>query len=388
MPDKASFSDAAKPVWLSEQPGIERLLHSVIDKLNKKPDSKPGFTLNEKTLPELYQQADTVDLTWSLLQSLFGESYQVFRFKENKKRNLLDPEFANGRINFNPQSEKMMRAWLNRPAVESEQQKWKRQVANFADKFPGDVDRLSARNISVTGKTVEDILEGFLKMQQFSSGKLTLRNISAQCFWQDSKFLDNREEIVASLYPQLMLRARAVLVNVYLPENIKGVLFIENQDSYNQAIQGIPKAADNLALVYSAGFKLSAQRIRQLDGVSLHFHYLSKECIKPQFFEWWHEAVSKKIEQDWSVFFWGDLDFSGMDILANLKQRFSTVQAWQPGYQPMLEMLLNGEGHEPEATGKQGQKIITKTGCDFADKKLLPVLLEINRFVDQETICV
>jgi len=390
MPDLFHQTTAAKPRWLSDQLGIEKLLNNVIDKLNKKPGSKPGFTLNKKTLPELFSDAETVDLTWGMLQTLFSGDAQVFRFKKNKNNNSEDYEFIDARILFLPQAEGMLRLWLNRPAVESEQQAWKRLVTDYAQYFPGDAHRLSARKIDVVGKPYEDVLDGFVKLKHFLDTELTLRNLSALCFWQDSKFLDSREEMLVMLYPELKIKARAVLVSVYLPENIQGILFIENQDSYNQAIQGIPKAVENLALVYSAGFKLSAQRIRQQDGVSLHFHHESDEHVKAQFVDWWFEIEIDSVSaiSHWPVYFWGDLDFAGMDILLNLKLRFKTVQAWQAGYQPMLEILLRGEGHNPEATSKQGQKNISQTGCDYADEKLLPALLETNRFVDQEVVCV
>jgi len=375
------------PPWLSEQPGIERLLNVVINRLNNKPGSTPGFTLNEKTLPDLYAQAETADLTWSLLQTLFEKETLIFRFTEAKKRTPFDPVFSNARINFNPKSEALLRKWLNRPHVESELQQWKKRVEQNAQLFPGDVRRLIARKITVTGKEIEDVINGFVEINKYINDELTLRSLSAKCFWQDSKFLDNKEELIRLLYPQIKIKLRALLVNVYLPENITGVLFIENQDSYNQAIDGFPKTAKNLALVYSAGFKLSAQRIRESEGVSLHFHCESDNNFKKQFIAWWYETISSDSAIHWPVYFWGDLDYAGMGILVALKQRFKSIQAWQEGYRPMLDMLIAGAGHAPEATGKQEQKDTGETGCEYADKQLLPVLHKTGKFVDQEMVC-
>ena len=84
------------------------------------------------------------------------------------------------------------------------------------------------------------------------------------------------------------------------------------------------------------------------------------------------------------AWFWGDLDFSGMRILAALRAVFDGLRAWEPGYQPMLARLELGEGHSPEAAGKEGQLCMQSTGCEFADTQLLPVLLNKGLFVDQE----
>lgn len=141
-------------------------------------------------------------------------------------------------------------------------------------------------------------------------------------------------------------------------------------------------AFGNLAQVYSDGFKLSAKRIRNPEGVSLHFHGEGRPVLLNRFINWWYDDN----DGDWPVYFWGDLDYAGIDILANLKRRFGAIQAWKTGYQPMLEHLLNGGGHPPEATGKQGQRDVGETGCIYADEKLIPALRQSGRFIDQEWI--
>lgn len=381
MPNQLD-KDCLKPRWLEEQSDIESLLNKVLDKLDKKPDVRPGFTLNQKLLPELFGTAEAADLTWSLLQKLFDGKFPIFSFKKYNKLNHLDPIYTNGRIRFNFESEALLRQWLNRPASESELEQWKNLVEDNKKEFPGESSRLSARKIAVKGKSSEDIINGFIEIKKYLSDELTLRNLSARCFWQDSKFLDNREDLITQLYPQLKIKVRPVLVSVYLPKNIEGILFIENQDSYTQGVMGIPHALKNYALVYSAGFKLSAQRIREKEGVSLHLHGSSNSMMKDLFIKnWYGDDI-----QSWPIYFWGDLDYSGMDILGNLKRRFETIEAWEEGYAPMLEMLLNGKGHTPEETGKQEQKDQGATGCTYADKTLLPALRNHGRFIDQEWI--
>jgi len=261
-----------KPPWLDEQPDIKALLHSVIDKLDKSPGCLPRYTLNKKHLPGLFDHGEKSDLIWSLLQTLFVDGQSVFSFNESKSRNAFDPLYTSGSIKFLPQSETMLRLWLNRPASKLDLASWKNVVDNNESEFPGDVSLLKARKIVVAGRRFEEVVDGFVEIKSYLGYELTLRSLSARCFWQDSKFLDNKEELVRQLYPQINISTRPVLVNVFIPKNIQGVLFIENQDTYTQAIKGIPEALKGFVLVYSAGFKLSAERVRMHGCVSLHFN--------------------------------------------------------------------------------------------------------------------
>jgi hypothetical protein len=87
---------------------------------------------------------------------------------------------------------------------------------------------------------------------------------------------------------------------------------------------------------------------------------------------------------DVPVYFWGDLDYSGMTILASLRSTFPSAQAWRPGYDPMLARLKNGDGHSPAESGKERQRVIEATGCVYADDHLIPALRATERFLDQE----
>ena len=87
---------------------------------------------------------------------------------------------------------------------------------------------------------------------------------------------------------------------------------------------------------------------------------------------------------DVPTFFWGDLDFSGMAILASLRTIFPSARAWEPGYAPMLERLSRGDGHSPIESGKERQRPVERTGCSYADEVLIPALGATNRFLDQE----
>jgi hypothetical protein len=86
------------------------------------------------------------------------------------------------------------------------------------------------------------------------------------------------------------------------------------------------------------------------------------------------------------VYFWGDLDFAGMDILKTLKAVFPQARAWEPGYARLLDRLRAGHSHAPEDARKSGQADPGTTGCAYADAVMLPALREFGRCVDQESV--
>jgi hypothetical protein len=129
-----------------------------------------------------------------------------------------------------------------------------------------------------------------------------------------------------------------------------------------------------------SGFKGSAQRLRSSTGCSLF--YAGKGALGGDLqvaFEAWLFGQGST-----PVYFWGDLDHSGMRILAAMRSTFPDLMAWAPGYAPMLAALLGGGGHSPEAAEKQGQRPVVSTGCEYADRELIPALAQSGRYLDQE----
>ncbi len=96
------------------------------------------------------------------------------------------------------------------------------------------------------------------------------------------------------------------------------MLFIENQDSYIQALAGVPEEVNYLTVVYASGFRGSAERVRMSNGVSLYYHGTWNDSLKYQFESWWYG----KSASTWPIWFWGDLDYSGMAILKALRRIF------------------------------------------------------------------
>ena len=137
-----------------------------------------------------------------------------------------------------------------------------------------------------------------------------------------------------------------------------------------------------MALVYSAGFKSSAVRIRDRGGVSLHYTGPGVNEHQSVFEALWHD----ELRIDWPLWFWGDLDFAGMNILKQLINRFSQLRAWQPGYQILLQHLRNGNAYAGGGDDQLTQIDPQATGCEYADECLLPAIRQYGLFVDQEIV--
>lgn len=75
-----------------------------------------------------------------------------------------------------------------------------------------------------------------------------------------------------------------------------------------------------------------------------------------------------------------------MGILKELRVMFPSANAWQPGYEKLLDRLIVGESHAPDEAKKSGQTDPLSTGSQYADEVLLPALRKHGRFVDQESL--
>jgi hypothetical protein len=372
-----------RPEWLDDEPDVVAVLNAFLDKLDKIPISNrarmPSIRLNRKLTPRLYRHGESADLSWALLRGLEG---QIFELRLDRKRAPLDPEYVGASLRFIDGGESICRAWLSRPRQKRYQEEWALAVEAYADAFAHGGKSLRERSVKVSGKSAADVVSAFALISRYTCSNLTLRQLSARCFWGHSKVLDSREDLLRQLYPDLQIAPRPVLVHVHLPEMLDGVLFIENQDTYVQALSGRPEAVKGLVLVYGAGFRGSAERVRAHDGVSLHYHGSGEGISLKSFEAWWFGSQSPA----WPVWFWGDLDYSGMAILKALRLRFGDVQAWPAGYAPLVQLLHDGDGHSPDTADKAEQIDPGVTGCAYADQKLLPAIRQFGRFVDQEIV--
>lgn len=376
----------AKPAWLDDEVEICATLAMFLDRLDHKPQAQRSqpvtLKLTAAAQPQLFRHDEASDRQWMLLQQL-AES--VIEIRRNARLGPYDPPFAGASLRLRPGGEAALRHWLNRPAVIPYAELWRQAVTSRQACFADAGKSLAERPIKLGDFDAGELVEMFAAIKRLEADNLTLRQLSARCFRGHSKFLDSREELLLTLFPALRLRARPVIIQVFLPPDPRGVLFIENQDTYIRALHGVPAAVDSLALVYAAGFRGSAQRIRNEDGSILHFSATCIQHCQSFFQDWWYQSGNNG-SLDWPLWFWGDLDYAGMGILKALRQRFPGLQAWQPGYAPLLDLLRAGAGHAPEVSGRREQSDPQETGCSYADNVLLPLIRAEQRFLDQEAL--
>jgi len=209
--------------------------------------------------------------------------------------------------------------------------------------------------------------------------RLPLREASALAFQGRSKVLDNREELLRVLGAAAgQFSEPPIQLLVQAPARIAEVLFVENLVTFERMADHRGVAWENCLLVYAAGFRGSARRLRSRDSCRIYLR-ASPQCAGqlPAVEEWLFGAASLP------VFFFGDLDYAGMQILANLRV-VAGARAWQPGYAQLAAVLDGGGGHVPEQAAKSLQADPGITGCDYADGELLPRMRRHGRFVDQE----
>jgi len=379
--DTGRAESMSPPPWLDDEPEILAMLNAFLDRLDRKPASErtrmPGIKISARTYPGLGRRDEAADRTWALIRSLEGV---VFDIRLDRKRPVHEAEYIGSTLVVREAGEELIRAWLSRPRKKQYRQEWASAVDAFSHLFADQGVSLCFHPIKLPGKTAHEVVGAFARIARFETHHLTLRQLSARCFWGHSKALDAREDLVRQLYPALRIAPRPVLVHIHLPDKCEGVLFIENQDTYIQALAGSPVQTSHLALVYAAGFRGSAERIRRREGACLHYHDGDRDMLRQTFEAWWFEEA----EPQWPLWFWGDLDYSGMAILKALRQRFGDVHAWPWGYGQLAKALQDGLGHDPDVGEKAEQRDPGKTGCEYADSELLPLIRSYGKFVDQE----
>lgn len=377
------------PNWVNDNPFIKRLLNGFIDQCDKPNTVRFQKSINPKSAPELFNfdQVDTQYL-WPLVESKLHIEHNIIERIQYKPVALSSERYEKAIIYFNRQSEDLVRNWLQRPAELPYSMQWQLVL----DELPHFKTTALKQAIQVKDFSANEVLAGFTRVGhmltslQGDSEKISLRGLSARCFWGDSKFLDNRRGIVEEVFElaESVVVPRAIMLAAYIPPNLSELVFIENFDSFLSTVNAIKSCAqaESTAVVYSAGYGSTASVIRSLG----HSQFVCINSVEDRafkvFYQWWFQQSDLKVK----TYFWGDLDYEGMRILKVLKTNFPDIQAWKLAYDLMLNYHNQGLGHSPKAANKQHQQRPVECGCRYADMELTPLLIKSERFIDQEVV--
>jgi hypothetical protein len=370
---------ADRPLWLDEEAEIGALLHLALDRFDRQRgvDRQRRITLAVRDhLPSLARADAAADQTWSFVRELARRGVLAIR---EGSRSHYDVDWRGAKVMFAPESEETLRLWLRREWSEPAALIWRRAIESYSAKFPDSGAALMSQRIVIENRSPDDIVAALAAAADIRV-PLTLRQLSATVFWGDSKILDDRGDLVAALLPHVTILDRTLVVAVHLPERCKGVLFIENQDTYTAAAAGIPVEAAELALVFAAGFRGTAARVRSRSGALLHYAGPGLREFARCFDTWWYDGGAG-FGPAW---FWGDLDFAGMQIVKSLRVRFADLTAWPDGYEPLRVQLETHGGYGARTDDPKGQVDPVLTGCAYADSVLLPAIRHFGRR-DQES---
>lgn len=376
-----------KPLWLISD-GIVELLNLLVDRLDAAELRGSGNTqtvaLTERTWPTLHKSAFE-----SRKEDLWEHVIEMCQWNWLQVKPESASKSASGYA-LSPRvkvlNEVAVREAVNRPErVKSNAQRWREAVYNSLD-ASDEVRRVVGDFcIDMPDHSMEEVVRRLNRLRTFADQSMLLREVSTQLFWGMSKVLDKRQGLVAALLgmDECPFPDSPIHLQVHLPiGGYSAILFIENLMSFEQACRSVNEVFSGLAIVYASGYKGSAKRLRMVGGCSLYYAGTGELGIemRRRFEQWLFGELTPQLP----VYFWGDLDFSGMRILAAMRSSFPSLSAWETGYSMMLKELSEGKGHSPEAAEKAGQKSIDATGCLYADQQLIPALKSQGRFVDQE----
>ncbi|MFK2929744.1 hypothetical protein ISP14_02955 [Dyella agri] len=393
------------PAALSRDPFLLGLARRLLTKAERSTASAPiRLALDRKAASELYDAVDDekVQLLRMQLHDLCATGWVVLH---------LDPprtfaSFTDRKPRLELCNFDALATWADYvPLAQRWQWQWRlhlaAQWANHPEAAPADsiatLDYLARNPLAqMEGLSLEEATDSLSTLIGLCrAGRvLALREASAQAFQGRSKLLDHREELLRLLGaapgqftepPIQLLLAPPVPASVG-GSAFKDVLFVENLTTFeHMADVRAPAWMDSL-LIYAAGFRGSARRLRTRPGCRLYLRAFAPATSLLAIEDWLfdEQPESGDTGQQAPVHFFGDLDYAGMQILASLREVFPQAGAWRPGYDYLASGLAAGGGHRPEQAAKTQQVDPERTGCDYADRELLPLLRERGRFMDQE----
>lgn len=394
----------------SPHPFLLRLARSLLAKAERSTAQGPvRLPLDRKAAPELHDavNVDQIQLLRMQLDELCATSWVALRleaprafagFSDLKPRlELCDFDALAAWAGYTPQALRWRQQWRAHLAAH-----WAADRQNAPADLPAVLDHL-ARNplVAVEGLSLDEATRSLSALTALcrSGQTMVLREASARAFQGRSKVLDHREELLRLLGStagqfteapiQLLLApplGKPAGANDSGASAFKDVLFIENLVTFEHMADARAQAWAGSLLVYAAGFRGSARRLRSRAGCRLYLRAPASAASLPAIERWLFEPPqdARKGSLAVPVSFFGDLDHAGMQILASLREVFSQASAWRPGYVQLASLLVAGAGHPPELAAKAQQMDPGCTGCAYADDELLPLLRSQGRFIDQE----
>lgn len=369
------------PIWVEEEPFIQQLLAKLVDNVDTGKIPRVRLRQEGWTHALFDHRNNEGSKLFNRIEWLADEPLSVLRVEYPAGSAQQDVPYDGAWIYLKLEKAPLVRQWLGRRLVNEERMALQDAVFVVAGKFADRGRALIQANLVVPGRTVQEIVDAFVSVREALQQVYTLRELSASCFWGDSKFLDDKQELLQRLYPDCLryLRERPLFLQVRLPSEIDGILVIENQDTFMRACLGQLPGAENLAVVFGSGFKATSAAIRQRDKLQFFYSGIPDASSIVAFESCWFNEI-----ESLPFSFFGDLDWAGMGILLALRQQFPTMTGWMPGYERLRKYVEAGGGHLPGQARKSQQLFIPATGCAYADKVLLPTLTRFSRFADQE----
>lgn len=383
-------------------PFLQRLATRLLAKAERSAGGGPvRLKLDRREAPELHGQTDAEQVQRGVmqLQDLCGTGWVSLTLApprefagfvdRNPQLELRDFDALAAWAGYTRQAMRWQRQWLEHLAA-----RWLPPAATTPPEPRALLDYL-ARNplLALQDLPMDEAARSLEALQSLcASGlELPLREVSARVFQGRSKVLDSREELLRLLgaAPGQFQEAPIQLL-LDIPTAFDEALFIENLVTFERMADRRQSAWRHSLLIYAAGFKGSARRLRSRQGCRLYVRASpsldsaaqpapAAQGGGPQAVEDWLFGAA-----DLPVRFFGDLDYAGMQILASLREVFADAQAWIPGYGMLADALERGGGHAPGLAAKELQTDPGHTGCTYADQRLLPLMRRHGRFMDQE----
>ena len=293
---------------------------------------------------------------------------------------------------WNPNGRPAAKLYLHLPPapLEPYEQMWdKVLLASFDDCAIDAITSLRGCATAVKNMTEKEMLtlvNGLLtlrqEMQDDPSRFLGKRkfDISAQYLLGSSKLLKSlpakNMQNFGLPVDQLLGSPRYVLVAG--AARAEATILVENPHSFESAVMADKESRFCWIATYGYGLSKSDESFGEqfVDVVSKSSSVitLSRRAYNVEF----KHAIDEARE---SLFFWGDLDLSGLDIYGRLKKLLPSLRLSRL-YQPMIEELQRGGGHTYQCVRKDKQNL---GEFDFDEIRLLSKLC-LSSGIDQEFV--